>query len=163
MIVCLVVWLFRGPDGRESRPLCSDVIFPFCTELVMMSEHDMQNRPDIIQFSCSTTFQESDYLKRLCMWPSRKRNTETGSGNSKTKVFSSMSWTREGPHMSTQAARVNHWWWEMGSCSVFLKQVRSIWWKEQEGQFLTAREMNRFSEMVIRTGVRKQIRKSKRK
>ena len=50
MIVCLVVWLFRGPDGRESRPLCSDVIFPFCTELVMMSEHDMQNRPDITNF-----------------------------------------------------------------------------------------------------------------
>ena len=54
--------------------------------------------------------QESDYLKRLCMWPSRNRNTETGSGNSTcSKDFSSMSWTREGPHMSTQAARVSHW------------------------------------------------------
>ena len=50
MIVSLVVWLFRCPDGRESRPLCSDDILPFCTELVMVSEHDMQNRPDIIHF-----------------------------------------------------------------------------------------------------------------
>ena len=45
------------------------------------------------------------------MWPNRKRNTETGSGISTLlKDFSSMSWTREGPHMSTQAARVSHWW-----------------------------------------------------
>ena len=63
------------------------------------------------------------YLRRLCMWPSRKRNTDTGSGNSTwLKDFSSISWTREGPHMSTQAARVIHWWCEMGSCSVFLQQ-----------------------------------------
>ena len=59
----------------------------------------------------SKLFQNFNYLKRLCMWPNRKRNTETGSGISTLlKDFSSMSWTREGPHMSTQAARVSHWW-----------------------------------------------------
>ena len=72
------------------------------------------------------------YLRRLCMWPSRKRNTDTGSGNSTwLKDFSSMSCTKEGPHMSTQAARVSHWWCEMGSCSVFLQQewseLRATW------------------------------------
>ena len=72
MIVCLVVWLFRGPVGRESRPLCSDVIFPFCTELVMMSEHDMQNRPDIITFSWSTRYRDQITSKGCACGPAER-------------------------------------------------------------------------------------------
>ena len=54
---------------------------------------------------------------------------------------------REGPHMRTQADSESHWWWEMVSWTVFL----------------TAREMKKLREIVMRTGVRKQMRKSRRK
>ena len=55
------------------------------------------------------------------MCPRRKRNTETGSGILNfVKDFSSRSWKSDGPHISTQANNVSHWWWEIVSCSVFL-------------------------------------------
>ena len=81
------------------------------------------------------------------MWPSRKRNTESSWIWTWTNVFSRRSWMREGPHMRTQAERESHWWWEMVSWTVFL----------------TAREMKKLREIVMRTGVRKQMRKSRRK
>ena len=55
------------------------------------------------------------------MCPRRNRNTETGSGILNfVKDFSSRSWKSDGPHISTQANNVSHWWWEIVSCSVFL-------------------------------------------
>ena len=49
--------------------------------------------------------------------------------------------------MTTQADSVNHWWWEMVSCWVFL----------------TASEIKKLREMVMRTGVRKEIKNRSRK
>ena len=71
------------------------------------------------------------------MWPRRKRKTGTGSGKLILAMdFSRSSWMRQGPHMTTQADSVNHWWWEMVSCWVFLtaSEIKKLREKERSGE-----------------------------
>lgn len=50
-------------------------------------------------------------LKRLWVCPRRKKKMETFRGTSHDPSLTNKRSIKKGPHIKTQAAKVNHWWW----------------------------------------------------